>query len=279
MKIINLLIILLVSFSTITFSQNVSVSKIIERRSTSDSHFDNKCEIELKISGDEIRKYKFVKISEITKAIDDHDLDLLESDERNDFEYEKIDKIAILKFETKIPARKATVVNEIAGELCFFNPTESNGSIVKISNYPAKTNTNLLPNKSEVQVIYLTKESLEKYAKEQELKKEEELKKLPEATRKMAEGFMGLLDIFSNFGSNPNDITFYVEGDKSKLVDIYFEDSNGKKIERNGRYQNNNIFSYSFSEKPNPNWKLVINIETNKSIKKVPFKIEKIELP
>ena len=57
-----LMICLFLSVSISVFSQKVSVSKIDESRSTSDSSFDNKCEIELKISGDEVRKYKFVKI-------------------------------------------------------------------------------------------------------------------------------------------------------------------------------------------------------------------------
>jgi hypothetical protein len=273
-----LMICLFLSVSISVFSQKVSVSKIDESRSTSDSSFDNKCEIELKISGDEVRKYKFVKISKITKATDDQDLDLINED-HNDFEYKEIDENAKVEIETKIPARKAKVIKELSGELSLYSPTVANGAIIRITNYQTKTNINLLPNAVGVQIMYLTKESLEKFAKGQKLKKEEELKKLPEITRKMAEGLMNAFEGFSNSSDDPNQATFYVEGDKTKLVDLYFEDANGKRIERNGRYQNNNIVSYSLNEKPNPNCKLVLNIETATSVKKVPFKLLNIELP
>ena len=273
-----LLTILFFLVTTTAFSQKISISKIDESRSTSDGSFNNKCEIELKISGDEVRKYKFVKISKIIKVTDDQDLDLLK-EERNDFEYEKIEEDANVKFETKIPARKATVFKEISGEVSLYNPSETNGSIIKVSNYQTKTNTNLLPNTAGVQIMYLTKESIEKYAKEQKLKKEEELKKLPELARKMAEGLMKAFEGFSNSSDDPNSAIFFIDGDETKLVDMYFEDANGKKVERNGRSQNNNIVSYSFEEKPKPTWKLVLNIETATSIKKVPFKLVNVELP
>lgn len=272
------MIFLFLSISISVFSQKVSVNKIDESRSTSDGSFDNKCEIELKISGDEVRKYKFVKISKITKATDDQNLDLLKED-HNDFEYNEIDKDAKVEIETKIPARKATVIKELSGELSLYSPTETNGSIIKIANYQTKTNINLLPNSAGVQIMYLTKESLEKFAKEQKLKKEEELKKLPEIARKMAEGLMNAFEGFSNSSDDPNEVTFYIDGDKTKLVDLYFEDANGKKIERNGRSQSNNIVSYSLEEKPNPTWKLILNIETVTSVKKVPFKLLNIDLP
>lgn len=264
-----------INFSIIT---KVSVNKIDETRSTSDGSFDSKCEIELKISGDEVRKYKFVKVSKITKVLDDQDLDLLK-DDKNDFEYKEIDEDAKVEIETKIPARKATVIKELSGELSLYSPTEANGAVIKISGYQSKTNSNLLPVTAGVQLVYLTKESIEKYTKEQKLKKEEELKKLPELARKMAESMMKAFEGLSNFSDDPNQATFLIEGDESKLVDLFFEDANGKRIERNGRSQNNNIVSYGLEEKPNPTWKLVLNIETATSTKKVPFKLINIELP
>lgn len=165
-----LMICLFLSVSISVFSQKVSVSKIDESRSTSDSSFDNKCEIELKISGDEVRKYKFVKISKITKATDDQDLELINED-HNDFEYKEIDENAKVEIETKIPARKAKVIKELSGELSLYSPTVANGAIIRITNYQTKTNINLLPNAVGVQIMYLTKESLEKFAKGQKLKK------------------------------------------------------------------------------------------------------------
>lgn len=266
--------------TSVSFSQKISVSEINEKRSTSDNSFSNECEIELKISGDEVRKYKFVKISKITKAIDDQGIDLLIEDKNND-DYSKIDQTAKIKVETKIPARKAKTIKELSGEVSLYDPSEVNGAEIKITNYQNKTNINLLPKNSGLEIIYLTKESYGKYVKENKDKKEEELKKLPEAARQLAQGLLGAFEgLFSSDDSaDDNKIYFYVNGDKSKFVDLYFEDSTGKKIERNGSMRSDALFTYYFEEKPNPNWKLVINIETDKSIKKLPFKLIDIELP
>ena len=193
---IKLTIVILTIASTI-FSQKISVKEINECRTTSDNSYNNKCEISLKISGDEVRKYKFVKISKISKAIDDKDIDLL-NEENSRFDYVTIGQDSRITFDLKVPARKADVIKEISGEICLYNPTELNGGIVKILNYQNKTNINLLPSNSPVQVVYLTKESYSKYVKDNKDKKEEELKKMPAIARNMVEGlvsaFEGMLD-------------------------------------------------------------------------------------
>lgn len=266
--------------TSVAFSQKISVSEINEKRSTSDNNsYNNECEIELKISGDEVRKYKFVKINKITKAIDDQGVDLINED-RTNFDYSKIDQTAKIKLETKIASRKAKTIKELSGEVYLYNPNAVNGSEIKIPNYQKKTNVNLIPGKSDIQIVYLTKESYAKYVQENKDKKAEELKKLPEAARQLAEGLLGAFDgLFSSDDSDRNQVSFYVNGDKSKFVDLYFEDATGKKIERNGSMRNSNLFTYYFEENPNPNWKMVINIETDKSTKKIPFKLVDIELP
>lgn len=266
--------------TSVAFSQKISVSEINEKRSTSDNNsYNNECEIELKISGDEVRKYKFVKINKITKAVDDQGVDLINED-RTNFDYSKIDQTAKIKLETKIASRKAKTIKELSGEVYLYNPNVANGSEIKILNYQKKTNVNLIPGKSDIQIVYLTKESYAKYVQENKDKKAEELKKLPEAARQLAEGLLGAFDgLFSSDDSDRNQVSFYVNGDKSKFVDLYFEDATGKKIERNGSMRNSNLFTYYFEENPNPNWKMVINIETDKSTKKIPFKLIDIELP
>jgi len=274
-----LLACLFMGLSFALFSQKVSVSGVNEQRSTGESSYGNRCDIELKISGDEVRKYKFVKVTKLTKAVDDQDLDLLMDEEDNDFEYEEIEEDGRVKLQTKIPSRKATVIKELSGELSMYGPTEANGGIVRISNYQAKANTNLLPENAGVKLVYLTKESVEKYTKEQSKKKEEELKKMPAAARELAELLMNAFEGFSGFGYDEKQAMFVMDGDEGKLVDLYFEDANGKKIDRNGYTKSGNLIAYYYDEKPNPNWKLVLNIESAGSIKKVPFSLINIDLP
>lgn len=258
-------------------AQKVVINKIDESRSTSDGSFSNRCEFELKISGDEVRKYKFARISKLDKIADDQGLDLLKEDYNT--RYEKIDEDAKVKIESRKPSRKAEVIKELSGELILFNPTTANGAVIKIANYQKKTNINLLPPTSPVQLMYLTKESVDKYQKEQRAKKEEELKKMPEAARKMAEGLLEIFESFSNYGDDPNQVMFFISGDDSKLVDVYFEDPAGKRISWVGRSQSTGMLAYSFEEKPDPAFTMVINIETPSSIKKLPFKLTEIDLP
>jgi hypothetical protein len=279
MKRIIMLACLFLGLSVSLFSQKVSVSGINEQRSSGEGSYGNRCDIELKVSGDEVRKYKFIKVASLTRAVDDQDLDLLMDEEDNDFEYEEIEENGKVKLQTRIPSRKATVIKELSGELCLYGPTEANGGIIRVANYQAKANTNLLPESVGLKLVYLTKESVEKYSQEQNQKKEEELKKLPAAAREIAELLMNALEGFSGFGDDANQAMFVMDGDESKLVDIYFEDAGGKKVDRNGYTKSGNLIAYYYNEKPDPKWKLVLNIESAGSIKKIPFTLLNIDLP
>lgn len=259
-------------------AQKVSVYSVSEQRSTADGYFGNRCEIELKITGDEVRKYKLAKISTLTKAIDDLDLDLWD-DDANDFEYEEIEEGARVRLVTKVPSRKATVIKELSGVIHLYNPTEANGGTIKISDYQLKANTNLLPETAGVKVVYLTKASMDQYTKDQKTKKEAELNKLSGVAKEMAELLIQAFEGLSDFGDDPNQATFILDGDENKLVDLYFEDASGKKIDRNGYTKSGNIIAYYFDEKPDAKWKLVLNVETTASIKKVPFTLSDIDLP
>ncbi len=86
MQKIPLLVCLLAGFSLSVWGQKVTVYSVTEQRTTADGSYNNRCDIELEISGDEVRKYKFLKILKLSKAIDDQGLDLLMNEEDNDFE-------------------------------------------------------------------------------------------------------------------------------------------------------------------------------------------------
>lgn len=269
-----------VVFAIPAIAQKVTVFSVNEQRSTSESSYNNRCEIDLKISGDEVRKSKFVKISSITRVTDDQDLNLI-NEEDNDFEYEEIEEGAMLKVITKVPSRKAEVIKELSGEVHLYTPTEANGGLMKILDYQAKANKNLVPDAAGVQLIYLTKESMASYSKEQKEKKEADLNKLTGVSKEIAELLIQAVDFFGYAGAEneENQAMFVMGGDEGKLVDMYFEDSSGKKIERNGYSKMNNLATYYYDEQPKANWKLVINIETAGSVKKVPFTLKNIDLP
>lgn len=266
-------------WASATFSQKVTLVSLEDRRSIGNSYFGNRCEIELKTTGDEVRKYKYVKIKGIIRAVDSENVDLLKEKEEK-YDYQEIGEEK-LKIELKNPLRKATSIKEIAGTLGLYNPTEANGAVVKVANFQAKPNINLLPKSAPVSVTFFTKESVEKLAKEQKAQREAEIKKLDESTRKVAEGLMALVEGFGAIGmGSENELSFYVDGDFAKFVDIKFEDETGREMKRTGRFiSGSNLHTYSFSEKPTSKWRLRILLETSTSVKSVPFSLKDIELP
>ncbi len=273
-----LIVLATLAFGRAAVGQKVALVSLEDRRSIGTSYFGNRCELELKTTGDEVRKYKYVKIKSLSRAVDSEGVDLL-TDKKEKADYAEIGDEK-LKIELKNPMRKATAIKEISGTLDLYNPTEANGAIVKVTNFQAKPNLNLLPKKAPLSIAFFTKESVEKLAKQEKAEREAKMKQLDPATRELAAGLMALVDGFGAGMAGENELSFYVDGDFSKLVDIKVEDETGKEIRRSGRFiSGDRMHSYSFDEKPTPKWKLKILIETPASVKSVPFSLKEVELP
>lgn len=113
--------------------------------------------------------------------------------------------------------RKATSIKEISGTLDLYNPTEANGAIVKIANFQAKPNVNMLPQKAPLSIVFFTKESVEKMAKQEKAEREAKMKQLDAATREIAAGLMALVDGFGAGMAGENELSFYVNGDIQQI--------------------------------------------------------------
>ncbi|MEZ4905548.1 MAG: hypothetical protein R2822_29190 [Spirosomataceae bacterium] len=258
--------------------QKVALINLEDRRSIGNSYFGNRCELELKTTGDEVKKHKYVRIKEIIRAVDSEGTDLL-NDKVDKADYAEIGDEK-LKIELKNPMRKASSIKEIAGTLDLYNPTETNGAIVKVANFQAKPNVNMLPKKSPLSIVFFTKESVEKMAKEEKAEREAKMKPLDPATREIAAGLMALVDGLGAGMAGENELSFYINGDVSKLVDIKVEDETGKEVRRSGRFiSGDHLHTYSYDQKPTPKWKIKILIETPASVKSVPFSLKDVELP
>lgn len=268
----------LFGISLTSFAQKVTVHKISENRSTEDGFFSNRCEIELKVSGDEVRKYQSVKIGKMSKAIDQQGLDLIDPEFTQSY-VEISNTTAIAKLETRIASRKSSVIKELSGEIKLYQPSETNGSVLKIKDFAKKANTNLTPSLADTKVIYVTKESYEKMKKDKATMREAEIQKLPKDAREVAELLTGLVDAFEYIEWNGKEAVFIVEGDKSKLVDLYFENAAGKKIEGQGSMISGDVHVYYISEAVKPTFRLVLQIESPGSVKTIPFKLTNVDLP
>lgn len=255
--------------------QKISVSRVEEDRSTEEKFFGNQCKVRLKVSGDELRNYKYTKIFELTKAVDDLGFDLiLENKEKSDFKEIK-GSTSETDLVLKIASRKASAIKELQGTIVLFNPLESNGSIYKVKDFVGKTDVNLLPGNSSIQLKLQTQESIEKAEKAASQKKESTTSKSP--AESLGEGFA---NIFGGMGTtNQNQVVINVSGDASLLADVKFEENNGDKISYASRYGSGKMIVYSFSQKPASDWRMVIYVVTDASLKKIPFHLVDIDLP
>lgn len=262
----------------VLFSQRVTINRINESRSTGDSYFGNRTEIEVQISGDEVRRYKFARISKIAKAIDDQGFDLIGEDTSTT--YEEISgnsTIATIRLDNA--SRKAETIKELSGTLSLFSPTEANGGIVKLKNIGSQTNKNLLPKEKDLSVVYMTKESYEKFTSDQKSKREAELKKQSKEIQELAKGVMDLMDIFTyNDWSYPQ-VNLLIKGDATKIVKVGVQKPTGEELSSNGNSFTNNLKTYYFNEEIQPNYILTLTVEVGGAIKTVPFSIKEIILP
>ena len=150
-------IIIILAISINSFSQNVSIEKIEENRSDGKSSFSNNCKIELKIAGDDVIKYKQIRLEKITKAIDDQGIDLIKESSWGN-KYNKIEIDGIVELELQKASRKASVIKSLEGSLLLYSPTVANKGEIQIKDFSKKTAINLLPANYPIKLMYLTKE-------------------------------------------------------------------------------------------------------------------------
>lgn len=287
-------------YSLSALTQKISVDAIREIRTTIINHDDpyieddnNFCLVTLRISGNDLNKYQFIKLDTITKATDDQGIDLLleKENNKNSFDYleiytsddEPADPIQI-GIALKSASRKATTLKELQGSIKVVSLSEENKGIVKITKYRNKPYTNLLANNSPIGLFYLTEEFLDTFEQIQ-LGKKEEAKKLSVNAQMLAKEIMNVINktyYISDMGekNDPDQITLYCNGDISKLIKIVVENEKGEEVPNSGFIYPGGLFTFSdFEEKPNPNWRIVVYMESEGATKTIPFSFNDIKLP
>ncbi len=274
---ISRLLVLTLCTQGILSAQDVSVERIEERRSTSTGYYSNQCTIYFSIRnlGENLTQY--VRIGEIKKAVDSKGNTLLDP-KSSKWSYESASS-SNLKIDLLSPAREASSIAELSGNFRFFTPSESNGSVVKVSKFTSLSDKNLLPSKAGLKLTYLSPEAIKKKGEELKKMREEEMEKLDGEARKFAEGIMSIFEGFTSWGDNYHNIHFMTEGNAEKLIDIEFIDAKGEKISTNGKSSSDSQITYFFNTEPAKDWSLRILYETPKSVKTVPFSFKDIRLP
>jgi len=264
-------------FTTTSFllSQKLSVVNIEELRSLSGSW--DYCKIDVKPIGDEIRSYTYYKIDEVKRAVDNKGINLIPENQTAP-DYKPISENITLQLLK--PSRSATSIS-VDGTISLYKPTEANGGIIKLSGFMKKPEVNLAPKGAAFSVFYYDKPTLSKKNEVDYMKRYEEIEKLPEPERNFASEVNSLVNGLTYYSEDDLQkiLFFAVGGDNSAILGFEFEDGKGKKISPVSSSSTNVVYTYYFEEKPDPGMKVILNVESIKAVKKIPFSLLGIDLP
>ncbi|MDW8241195.1 MAG: hypothetical protein RMM98_16450 [Acidobacteriota bacterium] len=256
----------------------VMVGDITDKRTT--GQFFAECEVELKIIGDVVAESAGLRAIRIKSASDDTGRDLLKEDKASPpLEGISTEQKTSLEKTIKLknPARSAKFIKLLEGEVELFQPTQANGGVIIEKRFMARANEPLQSpalKQWNVQITYMTQEGLEAKKKEIE-KKQEAGEKIAEAFAQLVQGIFGGM-----MSADENSLYFVIEDPDGRVVDLAFQNGQGKPIETHSRTRSGALVAYGFSEAvPGPDAQLVIYLATPASLKIVPFKVENIPLP
>lgn len=282
----------------------VVTSNVEDRRSTS-GHFVG-LGIELKVVGDLLKEAKAVRLV-VERAIDETGKDLVDA-EKSKSGFEQIrsagENNMQLSLALKNPARQATVVREVSGYIEIFVPAKGAQSNITVANFMAGTGkpvTDATLKQAGIELTVWTKAQYEarKKAEEERLRKEREEKRkkggnepfeeLGEAVAETMIGIFGKMfgggfEEMGEFG-----VAIQINDPNGKLMDIAFEDAQGKPIKHKGMStlglslsdlrKGQRTASYEFTDKLPDTARLKLALLTPEAIVKEPFKLTNIALP
>jgi hypothetical protein len=260
-----------------------SVGDVTDNRTT--GSFFSGCKVELKFTGDAAADAGTVRQVRVTEALDEvgRDLKLSTDDESSPHSFSPGHSGGPLKTEVKLknPSRNATVIKSLKGEVELFNPTESNGAILRLKDvlqHPAEPIQNPALARYGIQLVYLTKESYE--AKKKEIEAQEKSgadgagQKLGEAFGELFKGMLG-----GSMSNAKDAIQMYLKDPEKRIVGLEFQDAQGKPLKTRGGWTSNNFKQTDLAGPPPPDTQLVVQLAVPEAVKTFPFEVHDIPLP
>lgn len=268
----------------------VSAGTIEDRRTT--GKFFGGLEVELKLTGDDLADAKASRVI-LKKAVDETGRDLLPEEKKEpDFQ---TSGSSGLRISLKNPARGATAIREISGEVQLFTPSRDPAATVTVDRLLSRMDKPLsMPalrnQKIELAVISpkahranAAKRNAE-FDKEMAKNKAEMEKELANASpedAKALEAIMGLAKAFSGMMDEvgDNDLILNVKDEDDRLMDVEVTRADGERISSNGSMSSGELRVLHFSEKLPADAKLKVLVKTKKALVSTPFTLSNISLP
>lgn len=254
----------------------LTVIEVTDSRST--GQFHNGMEVKLKLTGDDAASVKGVRTT-VVKAVDEAGRNLL-TEERPDKEFSTVRDMGTgpeISLRLKNPARRATTVKEIAGEVQLFMPDQDPTASVLVKNFRAVTGkplTDPLLKKAGLQVTVLSKTDYQTLEKQ---KQEEARKKLGnELGEAIVQSLEGMFKSFSSVGENDLILKF---SDNELFVNAEVVDSTGNVIRTTITTYADDMRVLGYENPLPPDARLRIFLKTGKSVATVPLKLTDVALP
>jgi len=278
----------LVSFSTARAQDlRVTAGTIEDRRTT--GKFFGGLEIELKLTGDDLADAKAARVS-LKKAVDESGRDLLpEQKNGDDFQKSSGSGAPDLKINLKNPARGASAIKEISGEIQLYTPSRDPAATVVIDRLLSRMDKPIdsAALKSQQIAVRLVSPKVHRAeAKKREAEMDKEMEKHKEEMKKeagddkTAEALMALVKGFAGMMNDvgDNDVILQMEDEKGKVLDVQVVGPAGV-IDTRGSMSSGGLRILQFSEKLPADAKLRFLLKTNRSVLRAPFTLTGVPLP
>ncbi|HKC23761.1 MAG TPA: hypothetical protein VKF32_03415 [Thermoanaerobaculia bacterium] len=266
----------------------VTAGTIDDDRRTS-AKFGGGLELELKLTGDGLEGARAARVV-VKKAVDESGRDLLPEKAREP-EFSKVgDHGSGMKISLKNPARGASAIAEIAGEVQLFAPGRDPAATVVIDKLSSRidkplSSTALKTAKIDARVVspkaYREKSKSSQAEFEKEMAKHKDEVQKETGDEKQAEAMMalakGLMSMMGEVGEN--DLVLSINDPEKRIFDIEVANREGKTIESNGSMSSGDVRILNFKEKLPADAKLRIFLKTGKSVASTPFSLKDVPLP
>lgn len=265
----------------------VTAGTIEDRRTT--GKFFGGLEIELKLTGDDLADAKAARVS-LAKAVDESGRDLLpEQKNGDDFQKSSGSGGPDLKISLKNPARGASAIKEISGDVELFAPSRDPAATVLVDRIASRMDKPVDSAALKSQKIGVRLVSPKVYradAKKREAEMDAEMEKHKEEMKKeagddkTAEALMALVKGFAGMMNDvgDNDVILQIEDEQGKLLDVEVVGKSGV-IDTRGSMSSGGLKILQFSEKLPADAKLRFLLKTKKAVLSTPFTLTNVPLP
>jgi len=265
----------------------VTAGTIEDRRTT--GKFFGGLEIELKLTGDDLADAKAARVV-LRKAVDETDRDLLPEQKRDeDFQTSSGSGGPDLKISLKNPARGASAIKEVSGDVELYAPSRDPAATVVVDRLTSRMDKPVDSAALKAQKIGVRLVSPKVHradAKKREAEMDAEMEKHAEQMNKevgddkTAEALMGLVKAFSGMMNEvgDNDVILQIQDEGGKILDVEVVGKSGV-IDTRGSMSSGGLKILQFGEKLPPDAKLRFLLKTKKAVLSTPFTLTNVPLP